>query len=109
MPDFAANDSGFWLRRKVASEWSSLTRRSLRAHAALLDHPGPLRGFAVYVGLEVLGRLAADRDRATLAHARPNFGIGKHLCDRGVQHVDDRPRRASWHKHALPGRRHEVL
>src|SRR6202000_140910 len=46
---------------RMTGLWAS--RASPRAHAALLDHPGPFRGFAVDVGLEVLGRLAADRDR----------------------------------------------
>src|SRR5664279_5178112 len=81
----------------------------VRAHAAVFDHLGPLGGLGVHIDLEVLRRLAADGERAALAHARLNFGICEHLDDGGVQLVDDRPRRARGHQHALPGRSHEVF
>src|SRR3984893_11276759 len=73
----------------------SLSRScSLCTHAAHLDHLGPLGGFDVDIGLEVLRGLAADGDHAALAHARLNLRLGEHLDNRGVQLVDDRPRRA---------------
>src|SRR5437868_10837481 len=102
-----------WVRseaRRPHSDMSAMTLRghrpaatqdqracSLRTYTALFDHLDPLGGFAVHIGLEVLRRLAADGDRATLAHACLNFGIGEHFDNRGVELVDDRPRRTSWH------------
>src|ERR1700686_3343561 len=49
---------------------------SIRMQPVLLDHLGPLGGFDVHIGLEVLGGLAADGDHAALAHARLNLRLG---------------------------------
>src|SRR3954451_11864169 len=49
---------------------------SIRLQPVFPDHFCPLRGLAIHVGLELLRRGACHRDRADIAHARLDRGLG---------------------------------